>query len=158
MAVFWVVALCTLVEVYQRFRGPCCLHHQGNGTWRWRIDVPYTANLLAFVQYESNSKINDDFLFCQSLPTYSTSKVIFNSLNDFIIRNKMDVSTDGVNVMSGKYKWLTAHMWAVIPNVKQTHYCIHRKSMAVRRMPQKLKIYARWGSESGYFIKAQLSN
>jgi hypothetical protein len=26
MAVFWVVAQCSLVEVYQRFRGPCCLH------------------------------------------------------------------------------------------------------------------------------------
>jgi hypothetical protein len=31
--VFWVVAPCSLVEVYQRFRGPCCLHHQtDNGT------------------------------------------------------------------------------------------------------------------------------
>jgi hypothetical protein len=29
MAVFWIVAPCSLVEVYQRFRGPCCLHHQG---------------------------------------------------------------------------------------------------------------------------------
>jgi hypothetical protein len=29
MAVFWVVAPCSLVEVYQRFRGPCCLPHQG---------------------------------------------------------------------------------------------------------------------------------
>jgi hypothetical protein len=29
MAVFWVVAPCSLVEVYQRFRGTCCLHHQG---------------------------------------------------------------------------------------------------------------------------------
>jgi hypothetical protein len=29
MAVFWVVAPCSLVEVYQRFRGNCCLHHQG---------------------------------------------------------------------------------------------------------------------------------
>jgi hypothetical protein len=26
MAVFWVVVPCSLVEVYQRFRGPCCLH------------------------------------------------------------------------------------------------------------------------------------
>jgi hypothetical protein len=25
MAVFWVVAPCSLVEVYQRFRGSCCL-------------------------------------------------------------------------------------------------------------------------------------
>jgi hypothetical protein len=24
IAVFWVVAPCSLVEVYQRFRGPCC--------------------------------------------------------------------------------------------------------------------------------------
>jgi hypothetical protein len=30
MAVFWVVAPSSLVEVYQRFRGPCCLHHQGD--------------------------------------------------------------------------------------------------------------------------------
>jgi hypothetical protein len=29
MAVFWVVAPCSLVEVYQHFRGTCCLHHQG---------------------------------------------------------------------------------------------------------------------------------
>jgi hypothetical protein len=28
MSVFWVVAPCSLVEFYQRFRGPCCLHHQ----------------------------------------------------------------------------------------------------------------------------------
>jgi hypothetical protein len=29
MAVFWVVAPCSLVEVYQRFRGPYCLHRKG---------------------------------------------------------------------------------------------------------------------------------
>jgi hypothetical protein len=30
MDVFWVVAPRSLVEVCQRFRGPCCLHHQGD--------------------------------------------------------------------------------------------------------------------------------
>jgi hypothetical protein len=30
MDVFWVVVLCCLVEVYRRFRGACCLHHQGD--------------------------------------------------------------------------------------------------------------------------------
>jgi hypothetical protein len=30
MTVFWAAAPCSLVEVYQRFRGPCCLHHQGD--------------------------------------------------------------------------------------------------------------------------------
>jgi hypothetical protein len=29
MAVFWVVVPCSLVEVYQRFKGPCCRHHPG---------------------------------------------------------------------------------------------------------------------------------
>jgi hypothetical protein len=30
MAVFWVVAPCSLVEVYQHFRGTCCFQHQGD--------------------------------------------------------------------------------------------------------------------------------
>jgi hypothetical protein len=30
MAVFWDVAPCSLVEIYRRFRGSCCLHHQGD--------------------------------------------------------------------------------------------------------------------------------
>jgi hypothetical protein len=29
MTVFWDVAPCRLREVYTRFRGTCCLHHQG---------------------------------------------------------------------------------------------------------------------------------
>jgi hypothetical protein len=28
MAVLWVVAPCSLLEVYQLFRGPCCLHYR----------------------------------------------------------------------------------------------------------------------------------
>jgi hypothetical protein len=28
MTVFWDVAPCDLVEVYRRFKGACCLHHQ----------------------------------------------------------------------------------------------------------------------------------
>jgi hypothetical protein len=30
MAVFWVVAPYSLLEVYQCFTGACCLHHQAN--------------------------------------------------------------------------------------------------------------------------------
>jgi hypothetical protein len=30
MAVFWVFPPCSLVKVYLRFRGACCLHHQGD--------------------------------------------------------------------------------------------------------------------------------
>jgi hypothetical protein len=30
MAVFWVTALCSLVDTDQRLKGAYCLHHQGN--------------------------------------------------------------------------------------------------------------------------------
>jgi hypothetical protein len=30
MAVFWVVAQCNLVQIDRRFRGACCIHHQGD--------------------------------------------------------------------------------------------------------------------------------
>jgi hypothetical protein len=39
MAVFWVVAPSSLVEVYQRFRGPCCLHHQGDEAQKTAVFV-----------------------------------------------------------------------------------------------------------------------
>jgi hypothetical protein len=32
MTVFWNVAPCSLVEVYRRFRGTLCLHHQGDSS------------------------------------------------------------------------------------------------------------------------------
>jgi hypothetical protein len=29
LTLFWVVAPCSLVEVYRRFKDACCLHYQG---------------------------------------------------------------------------------------------------------------------------------
>jgi hypothetical protein len=53
-AVFWVVAPCSLLEVYQRFKGPCCLHHQGDDfyqtTWRYN---PEDSHLQIDVSLQS---------------------------------------------------------------------------------------------------------
>jgi hypothetical protein len=63
MAVFWVAAPCSLVEVCQRFRGPCYLHHQGDrphlrthrrenlksycGRYRWYLSIsPHVITTL----------------------------------------------------------------------------------------------------------------
>jgi hypothetical protein len=53
MAVFLVVAPCSLVEVYQRFRGPCCLHLTQN-----------TAIFVLIAVKTSNSTLYSNFLRC----------------------------------------------------------------------------------------------
>jgi hypothetical protein len=55
MAVFWVEAPFSLVEVYQRFRGPCCLHHH-NDEIALMMEADYTA-LQPRRQHSSYTKI-----------------------------------------------------------------------------------------------------
>lgn len=127
-------------------------------------DVSNSADLLAFIRYEFDGTISEDFLFCQSLPTYTTGESIFNSLNDFIIANEIGwskcvgVSTDGAPAMLGKYRGLKANIRAIIPNVKWTHCCIHRESLAARKMPGKLKTTLDEAVKVVNFIKAHPLN
>jgi hypothetical protein len=72
MAVFWVVAPCRLVEVYRRFRGLYCLHHQGDETsitqrpddagstdlWNVRELTPVYAALQPRRQPSSDPKVH----------------------------------------------------------------------------------------------------
>jgi hypothetical protein len=49
MAVLWVVAPCSLVEFYQRFRGPGCLHHQTTRRYN-----PKDSHLHNFQNFEKD--------------------------------------------------------------------------------------------------------
>ena len=75
-------------------------------------DVSNNANLLAFIRYEFDNKIQEDLLFCQSLPTRTTAEAMFNSLNHFITKNGMEwskcigISTDGARAVSGRINGL----------------------------------------------------
>jgi hypothetical protein len=40
-AVFWVIAPCRLVEVYQRLRGAFCLHHQGEAASSYKTSINF---------------------------------------------------------------------------------------------------------------------
>jgi hypothetical protein len=40
------VVPCSLVEVYQRFRGACCLHHQGNEYTTMMMEAVSTSETL----------------------------------------------------------------------------------------------------------------
>jgi hypothetical protein len=65
MAVFWVVMLCSLVEVYQCVRGSCCLHHQGNEsenfyqtTWHYNLEDSHLLEKQCFLERMDKWKIS----------------------------------------------------------------------------------------------------
>lgn len=47
-------------------------------------DAFNNVNLLAFIRFEFDSKINEVFLFFCTLLTHNTAEAVFNSLNDYI--------------------------------------------------------------------------
>lgn len=59
------------------------------------------------VRYVHNGELQEDFLFCKSLPTQSTAEAIFDILKAFIVSNGIDwskcvgLSTDGARAMVG---------------------------------------------------------
>mgnify|MGYP003519917957 CR=1 FL=1 len=52
-------------------------------------DVADQAQLIGYVRYTSEDNMEEDFLFCQALPTNTTSDEIFKIVNDFIVSNEI---------------------------------------------------------------------
>lgn len=71
-------------------------------------DISSLANLLAFVRYEHDGEIHEDVLFCKHLPSHTTAETIFETLNGFMVSNKIDwtkcvgLSTDRARAMVGR--------------------------------------------------------
>lgn len=108
-------------------------------------DVADMAMLSAFVRFEFDGKIDEELLFCKSLPTTTTGEEIFKCLDSFIKENCIDwskcvgLTTDGARAMSGVYKGLIAKVRAVAPAVQWTHCSIHREALAVKGLSGILK-------------------
>ncbi|KAL1488389.1 hypothetical protein ABEB36_014863 [Hypothenemus hampei] len=108
-------------------------------------DIVNCANLMAFIGYEKNQEIQDNFLFCQPLSGHTTGEDIFNVMNKFMQENKIDwnkcvgISTDGAKSMVGSNKGLVARIKNIAPYVTFTHCCIHREALATRKMSADLQ-------------------
>jgi hypothetical protein len=72
MALFWVVAPCSLVDVYQRFRGPCSLHHQSEqNAIALIMEAARTSETLVNF-YQTTRRYNPEYTHLPSLLRHST--------------------------------------------------------------------------------------
>uniref|UniRef100_UPI003AABA6E5 zinc finger BED domain-containing protein 5-like n=1 Tax=Centroberyx gerrardi TaxID=166262 RepID=UPI003AABA6E5 len=124
-------------------------------------DIANLSNLLAYVRYENNGEIKEEFLFCRSLPTRSTAEAIFDILNTFIVSNEIDwskcvgVSTDGARAMLGQHSGVVGRVKAVAPQVASVHCSIHRQALATKKMPPDLKTVLDEAVKAVNFIKSR---
>jgi hypothetical protein len=65
MTDFWVVALCSLEEVYGRFRDTCCLHHQSD-EWLKFTDVSEIRAAIIALMMEAASSSETSVNFYQT--------------------------------------------------------------------------------------------
>ncbi|CAG9814705.1 unnamed protein product [Phaedon cochleariae] len=108
-------------------------------------DISNDANLLAYVRYEHNDSISEDFLFCMPLPSHTTGEAIFEVLNNSMSTNEITwdkcvaVSTDGAGAMTGTRICLQAHVKKMNTSIIWHHCCIHGEALAAKNMPEELK-------------------
>jgi hypothetical protein len=95
MAVFWAVVPCSLVEVYRRFRGACCLRHQVNFHQTTRRNNPEDNHFRTRRRENLKCQIYLEFYIIIDTPTDITLVIITyflavskltNTTQNFIIR------------------------------------------------------------------------
>lgn len=108
-------------------------------------DVSNCAQLLVFVRYSFDGKLNEDLLFCAPLEGTCTGEDIFTKLDNKLKEEGLSwdecigVCTDGAAAMLGKKKGLKARVLQVAPHIKFTHCIIHREALASKTLGPELK-------------------
>ena len=108
-------------------------------------DITNFAQLMTYVRYEFDQSVEEEFLFCESLPDRTTGTEIFKKVDDFMTSNEINwkncvgVCSDGAAAMTGKHSGVVTQIQQVAPEAKFTHCSIHREALATKAMPTSLK-------------------
>ena len=91
-------------------------------------DVSNCSQLIAVVRYVKNKKIEESFLFCQSLETTTKAKDVFDMIKEFFMKHQLhldkigSIYTDGAPAMLGNRSGFAALLRKEIPSLKITHF------------------------------------
>ncbi|KAJ1137675.1 hypothetical protein NDU88_004073 [Pleurodeles waltl] len=126
-------------------------------------DIANKSHLLCYVRYEFERNIIEDLLFCRYL-IHTTAEEVFSTFNEFLTSNGIQwskcigISTDGTRAMSGRLTGLVARIREINSSVVWHHCCIHRESLATKKMPEELKKVLNESVEIENVIKARSLN
>ena len=96
---------------------------------------PISKQLLVYVRYVADERINEEFLFCQPLETTSKAVDVFQMLIDFFDKTELSwnklvgVCTDGALAMIGANSGLISLVKQKNLAIQGTHCMIHKAAL-----------------------------
>ncbi|XP_064101718.1 zinc finger BED domain-containing protein 5-like [Macrobrachium nipponense] len=110
-------------------------------------EISSSSQLIAFIRYSFNGKLNEDMLFCLALEKKCTGDDIFMALDKKLHELGLSwdrcvgICTDGAGEMLSTKKGLKAKVHNVAPHIRFTHCIIHREALACKAIVPELKTF-----------------
>ena len=107
-------------------------------------DVSNLSQLLDYVRYVADERINEQFLFCQPLETTSKAVDVFQMLINFFDKSELSwsklvgICTDGTPAMIGANSGLISLVKKKNPAIQGTHCMIHKAALVLKTIPKRL--------------------
>ena len=107
-------------------------------------DIYNLSQLLVYVRYVADERINEEFLFCQPLETTSKAVDVFQMLIDFFDKTELSwsklvgVCSDGAPAMIGANSGLISLVKQKNPAIQETHCMIHKAALVSKTIPKRL--------------------
>ena len=107
-------------------------------------DISNLSQLLVYVRYVADERINEEFLFCQLLETTSKAVDVFQMLIDFFDKTELSwsklvgVCTDSAAAMIGANSGLISLVKQKNPAIQGTHCMIHKAALVSKTIPNRL--------------------
>lgn len=109
-------------------------------------DVAQCCELLVFVRYMQNEKINEELLFSMELTTTSKAIDIMTAVTEFFSKHELSwqnligVCTDGAPAMIGSRSGFVTLVRQKNPNVCVIHCFIHRQALAAKTLSDEFNV------------------
>ena len=128
------------------------------------VDITNKAQLLCYVRYMGDKNFEEEMLFCKALETHTRALDLFNTVNDYLIKNGLNwdscisISTDGAAAMTGKRSGFITCVQEKNHRVVGIHCIIHREALASKSMQGHLNCVFLTAVKIVNFIKARALN